>query len=559
MEILQIEDLSFCYPNTAVAALTDLNLSVERGEFVVVCGESGCGKTTLLRLLKKELIPAGEQSGSVRYCGTPVGELDDRTSAARIGFVMQDPDSQIVTDRVWHELAFGAENLGIPSDVIRRRAGEMAAYFGIDGWFRQSTDTLSGGQKQLLNLASVILLQPELLILDEPTAQLDPIAAADFIATLHRLNRELGLTVILSEHRLEEVFPIADKILLMDGGRVLLYEPPRAVGRRLSERSSAHPMLAGLPSAVRICSALGEEGDCPLTVREGRDYLESRYTGAVQPAESAPSPDGELRIELRDVWFRYEKDSPDVLRGASLQVKAGEIFALLGGNGAGKTTALNLIAGLSRPYRGKVLVDGKPIDRYKGGSLYQERLAQLPQNPRTLFLQTTVEADLTAAAAACPTDRRADELRAVVERLGIGAHLSKHPYDLSGGELQLCALAMLLLRNPRVLLLDEPTKGLDAAAKRRLCELLNELAAEGTAILTVTHDVEFAAECAHRCALFFDGQVLSADAPARFFGENNFYTTAASRMARGLWRSAVTCGQVIDCARAESAGKRGST
>ncbi|MBQ7354002.1 MAG: ABC transporter ATP-binding protein, partial [Clostridia bacterium] len=220
MEILQIENLSFRYPKAEHNALTDVTLSINRGELVVVCGQSGCGKTTLLRLLKKELAPAGEQVGSVRYCGTPVGELEDRTSAAEIGFVMQDPESQIVTDRVWHELVFGAENLGIPSDVIRRRAGELASYFGIDGWFRRTTDTLSGGQKQLLNLASVTLLQPKVLILDEPTAQLDPIAAAEFMNTLQRLNRQLGLTVILSEHRLEEVFPSADKILLMDKGKV---------------------------------------------------------------------------------------------------------------------------------------------------------------------------------------------------------------------------------------------------------------------------------------------------------------------------------------------------
>lgn len=555
MEILQIENLSFRYPKAEQNALTDVTMSIKRGEFVVVCGQSGCGKTTLLRLLKKELAPAGELGGSVRYCGTAISELEDRTSAAEIGFVMQDPDSQIVTDRVWHELAFGAENLGIPSDVIRRRAGELASYFGIDGWFRRTTDTLSGGQKQLLNLASVTLLQPKVLILDEPTAQLDPIAAAEFINTLQRLNRQLGLTVILSEHRLEEVFPIADKVLMMDKGRVLLYEPPRAVGRQLRRCAPAHPMLAGLPSAVRICSALGQKGDCPLTVREGRDYLESRYTGAKQPDETTPVADGECRIELRDVWFRYEKNSPDVLRGASLQVKSGEIFALLGGNGAGKTTTLNLIAGLPRPYRGKVLVDGKSVDRYSGDTLYRERLAQLPQNPRTLFLKPTVAEDLADAAEIYPSDRRDNAIRAVTELLEIGTLLSRHPYDLSGGEIQLCALAKLLLRNPRILLLDEPTKGLDAAAKVRLRILLSRLAAEGMAILAVTHDVEFAAEAAHRCALFFDGEVLSADTPARFFGENNFYTTAASRMARGLWRSAVTCGQVIACARAEAAGK----
>lgn len=550
MEILQVKDLSFRYPKTEEYALRDVNFTVRRGEFVVICGQSGCGKTTLLRLLKRELAPAGELGGAVLYNGAPLDKLDDRTSAAEIGFVMQDPESQIVTDRVWHELAFGAENLGLPSDVIRRRVGEMAAYFGIDGWFHQSTDTLSGGQKQLLNLAAVTLLQPKVLILDEPTAQLDPMAAADFIATLQRLNRELGVTVILSEHRLEEVFPIADQVLLLDGGKVVLYDPPRLVGRHLTALSADHPMLSGLPSAVRIGYALGTEGDCPLTVREGRDFLETHFTGAVQPPEPPPVAEGACALELRDVWFRYDKDTPDVLRGASLRVWEGESYALLGGNGAGKTTALHVIAGCYRPYRGKVLVNGKVAN----GSLREVRVSLLPQNPRTVFLKTTVEEDLTDAVESASADRE-EAVRAVAERLGITAHLSKHPYDLSGGEIELCALAKILLKSPRILLLDEPTKGLDAAAKERLGVLLKDLTAEGITVFLVTHDVEFAAQVADRCALFFDGQVLSVDIPTRFFAENSFYTTAASRMARGLWQSAVTCGQVVNCALSERAGK----
>lgn len=557
MEILQIEHLSFRYPNAEKLALNDVSFSVKRGEFVVVCGRSGCGKTTLLRLLKNELSPAGERSGTVRYGDTPLSELPDSTSAAEIGFVMQDPESQIVTDRVWRELAFGAENLGIPADSIRRRVAEMANYFGIEHWFRQQTDTLSGGQKQLLNLAAVMVMQPEILILDEPTAQLDPIAAADFIATLSRLNRELGLTVILSEHRLEEVFPIADRVLLMDGGEVLLYDTPREVGQKLPVLRPAHPMLAGLPAAVRICSVLGLGGDCPLTVKEGRSYLESRFSGKYQPAEPiCRAAWGKPTVVLKDVWFRYEKDRPDVLRGMSMQVFPGEVFAILGGNGAGKTTALNVIAGLCPAYRGKVLIDGKAVDGYKGGSLYRQTLACLPQNPLTVFLKSTVGEELAEAADAVSPDLRQEKLNEVIARLGIAHLLSKHPYDLSGGEAQKCALAKLLLVSPRILLLDEPTKGLDAGAKETLRLLLKELAEEGMTVLLVTHDVEFAAEASDRCALFFDGEVLSVDHPTKFFSENEFYTTAANRMARRLWKTAVTCRQVIECCQTEGENGR---
>ncbi len=543
MDIFQIQDLSFRYPNAKQPAIAGLTLSVAPGEFVLVAGASGSGKTTLLRLLKPALAPAGEKIGQICYKGEEMEGLDEVTAASKIGFVLQDPESQIVTDRVWSELAFGAENVGIPPSRIGRRIGETATYFGIDNWLYQPTHQLSGGQKQLLNLASVTLTDPDVLILDEPTAQLDPIAAAEFLTTLRRLNRELGVTVILSEHRLEEVFPMADRVILLEEGRLLVDAPPADFGRCLRAQRIDHPMLAGLPSAQRIATALGETERCPLTVREGRAYLQARYTGKNQPPIPVEPTADEVALELRDCWFRYEKNSSDILRGTGLQLRRGEIFALLGGNGAGKTTALGVLAGLLRPYRGRVLVEGKPLEKY-GDSLYRRRLAMLPQNPRTLFLHPTLAEDLALRAAPAA-------VQAMADRLSIAHLLDRHPYDLSGGEIQKAALALLLLAEPTILLLDEPTKGLDPAAKAELAGLLGTLAGEGMAILAVTHDVEFAAESADRCALFFDGQVGEADCPARFFADHHFYTTAASRMARGLWPTAVTCDAVIAAARAE--------
>lgn len=556
MEILHLEDLSFCYNGAEKTAIEHISLSVNRGEFVVVCGESGCGKTTLLKLLKRELAPAGTQTGKIFYNGVLQQELDEKTSACEIGFVLQNPDSQIVTDKVWHELAFGLENMGLATNVIRRRVGEMASYFGIQGWFRKNTNELSGGQKQLLNLAAVMVMQPKVLILDEPTGQLDPIAAADFIATLQKLNRELGLTVILVEHRLEEVFSVADKVLFMENGGVLLYDCPKKIGARLSQICKTHPMLQGLPSAVRIFQALNLSGECPLTVKEGRDFLEKHFlpeNGARFLPKAGQSGGGseEPAVELKNVWFRYEKDLPDVLRGTSLQVRCGEVYCVLGGNGTGKTTMLNVISGLNKAYRGKVLINGKPIRQYKGNSLYRGTLAFLPQNPQTVFVKDTVEGDLTELLQALevPKNKRQEKVAAVAEKMGVQHLLKRHPFDLSGGEQQKCAIAKMLLLEPKILLLDEPTKGLDAYSKQALKKVLSGLKKSGLTILMVTHDVEFAAENADRCALFFDGENLSADVPERFFAQNNFYTTAANRMARGLWQYAVTCEQVVACAK----------
>ena len=548
MEILACKNLSFSYPEADRKAVDGLNISINAGDFVVICGESGCGKTTLLRLLKRELAPAGERSGEILYAGVLQERLDDRTAAGDIGFVMQNPEHQLVTDKVWHELAFGLENLGVPTATIRRRVGEMASFFGIQTWFRQKTAELSGGQKQLLNLAAIMVMQPRLLILDEPTSQLDPIAAAEFIATLHKINKELGLTILLVEHRLEEVFPIADKVAVMEAGKVLLYDTPRAVGAALGQQAKNHPMLRGLPSATRIFNGLATGGDCPLTVREGRNYLDAYFAQTMrQPLHAPYVPNAEKALEVKDIWFRYEQDHPDVVRGVSFDVRRSETFTILGGNGTGKTTTLAVVSGQRRAYSGKVLIEGKSVKKYKGPELYRHNLAYLPQNPQTVFLKSTVAEDFSEICKSMAYDKA--DAAALVEnlshRLGIAHLLHKHPYDLSGGEQQKAALCKILLLKPKILLLDEPTKGIDASAKHTLGGILRELKAEGLTILMVTHDVEFAAAHSDRCALFFDGEITSVGVPHEFFSDNNFYTTAASRISRHLVRGAVLCEEVI--------------
>lgn len=551
MEILSIKDLTFSYPNKENFALQNVNLSINSGDFVVVCGQSGSGKTTLLRMLKKEIAPHGEKQGAVYYKGEDVEKLDDKISAQKIGFVFQKPDQQIVTDKVWHELAFGLESLGYDSDYIRLRVGEMANYFGITSLFRKKTTELSGGQKQLMNLASVMAMSPDVIILDEPTSQLDPITANDFITTLKKINDELGLTLIIIEHRLQEVFPIADKVAVMEDGKVICYDTPRNVCEKLSN----HPMSQGFPSAVRIWQKSGSKGECPLTVKEGRNFINLNFSERKLPLRNT-IPNTEDIITLKDVFFRYEKGGNDILSGTNLSIKKGEHFCILGGNGSGKTTTLKILAGLLKPYRGKVIIDNNKMTKKTTADFNRLGVAMLPQNPESVFLKSRVIDDYTELCKIKGIEKSnyEDKINSVAEKLGIKDLLENHPYDLSGGEIQKCALGKVLISEPKILLLDEPTKGVDAYSKLSLSKILQEIKSDGVTIITVTHDVEFASIVADRCGLFFDGEVLSSLVPQEFFSKNNFYTTASSRISRDKFANAVTVDDVVSLIKEEQNG-----
>lgn len=544
MEILRVENLSFKYPTGKAPTLKELSFSVNEGEFVVLCGATGSGKSTLLRLLKRELAPLGEKSGSVCYGGRSLEQLDARTAASEIGFVMQRPEQQIAADKVWHELALGLENLGESQDVIRRRCAEMAGYFGIAPWFDRETSKLSGGQKQLLNLAAVMAMNPRVLILDEPTAQLDPIAASDFIGTLLKINRELSLTVIIAEHRLEELIPVCDRLIALDCGEIVADAPPREALPLLASRPA---LLRMMPAASRLSMALGLEtkGEVPLTVREGKRMIEEHYTNKVRslPAKTPVAPEVNA-LEFRDVWFRYSQKGEDILRGTSFHVKQGEFFCILGANGSGKTTALGAVAAINRIFSGKIKIFGKQLKDYKNGTLYQSCLAWLPQDPQTLFLRNTLREELKGA-----------EAEAAMLGLDLNKYADTHPYDLSGGEQQLAALARVLSTKPKLLLLDEPTKGLDAASRERITDILRRLRDGGMTILAVTHDAEFAADAADRCALFFRGEIVSTGTPREFFAANSFYTTAANRMTRGHYDGIVTLPEAVEICRLNGEAK----
>ena len=541
MAHFQIENLTFAYPASPDRlTLAGVDLQVEKGEYVVLCGKSGSGKTTLLRHLKPVLTPYGKRSGRVLFDGVPVEELPGWEQAAKIGYVMQNPDDQIVTDKVWHELAFGLENLGVEQTAMRARVAEMACYFGIQDWFHRDVADLSGGQKQLLNLAAIMAMQPEVLILDEPTSQLDPIAASDFLNTVRKINVELGTTVIITEHRLEDIFPYADRAVVMSEGRVIADDTPRNIGRLLHEQRQ--DMFAAMPTPMQVFYRAGAQGECPLTVREGRTWL-----GGAFPDGAAVTALPEMPLEeksppvlvLKELWFRYEKNSADVLRGVCLEVAAGRIHAIVGGNGAGKSTALKAVCGICRPYRGEVKVLGKPVGKYRGAELFRSCLAMLPQDPKSLFVKKSVREELEEMS------DDGEALRRIAEECGITQLMDSHPYDLSGGEQQRVALAKVLLTRPKVLLLDEPTKGIDSFFKEKLAGILCRLAEEGMAIVMVSHDVEFCARYAQQVSMFFDGQILTTDTPGRFFGGNSFYTTAAARMSRHVFHRAVTPEDVV--------------
>ncbi len=547
MECFKVENLSFTYPVRCDMALCDINFTINQGEFILLCGKSGCGKTTLLRLLKSSLSPFGKITGNIYFNGKKLADCDVKEQASGIGFVMQNPDNQIVTDKVWHELAFGLESLGIEQNEIRTRVSEMASFFGIQSWFYKNVAELSGGQKQLLNLASVMVMNPSVLILDEPTSQLDPISASEFLNTLEKINRELGTTVILTEHRMEETFPLADRVIVMDNGKIIADETPKKAGKILKDIN--HDMCKALPTPMRVHASVKNSLPCPITVRDGRMWLseyskENTLSDGVIPKDKAQE-NADAVIEVKNAWFRYEKDLPDAVKDFNLSVNKGELFCLVGGNGTGKTTALSLISGLNKPYRGDVKINGESVLKIK--NLYDGLLGVLPQNPQSVFVKKTVHLDLMEGLSEqeLTKEEKEQKVHNIAGLCRIENLLDSHPYDLSGGEQQRTALAKILLMRPEILLLDEPTKGMDAQFKEEFADILLGLKAKGVTIVMVSHDIEFCAEYADRCALMFDGNITSQGTPREFFKGKNFYTTSANRMARTCLPDAVLAEDII--------------
>ena len=461
---IEVRGLSFAYPGADAAVLEGLDWSVPQGAFALLVGGTGSGKSTLLSLLKPEIAPTGECAGELRVLGEDVADMDVRASAERVGYVFQDPENQIVCETVWHEMAFGLENLGVPRDEMRRRVAETSYFFGLEDWLHRDTDTLSGGRKQLLSLAAVLALRPRVLLLDEPTSQLDPVAEKNFLHALFRVNRELGCTVVVATHQPRPMLEYATCAYRIEGGRV----------RKVADLAS----LGG---------------------REGLLTLDScQPTRGATPGAAA----------IREGWFRYDRAGGWVLRGLDVAFSAGAVHAIVGGNGCGKSTMLSVLAKTAKLQRGHMM---------RGAA----SAALLPQNPKALLVAETVRDELMEWASACGYDESAAQEQAA--RLGLVGLDARHPYDLSGGQRQLLALAKLLLIGPELLLLDEPTKGLDLASRRIIARALREHAQVGGTVVMATHDLDFAEQVSDDIAMMFDGEIACMEPPADFFADNVFY------------------------------------
>ncbi|WP_442599676.1 ABC transporter ATP-binding protein [Neobacillus sp. D3-1R] len=530
MAVIEIKNVTFTYPNADRPALRNISLNVEKGQFIVLFGSSGSGKSTLLRLLKKDIQPHGELKGEILIEGNKADK--SVCQEGNIGFVFQDPENQVVADDVLHEIVFGLENLGLSTNEMRGRVAEMVHYFGLEPLLHRKTNELSGGMKQHINLASVLLMQPNILLLDEPTAQLDPVSAKEFLDMLVRLNEEFGMTIILAEHRLEEILTISDKIVLMENGEVKAEGEPRKVLSEIWE-SSNRPFIPTIPSLYFSATKKDERNAIPLTVKEGKSWLINQKIMTentfVQPFSGKYN---KSLLEVKDVFFRYNREEDFVLTDLQFSLKTGEFYALLGGNGSGKSTLLKMLTGILKPTQGKILLHNKPLKSYKSKEL-AKKIGYLPQNPKLFFIHDTVEKEIQKTMELWGLSNH-DEARKLIENLGINHVLSNHPYDLSGGELQKASLACLLLREPEILILDEPTKGLDPISKENLSNILVSLQKKGITILMSTHDVEFAAAHASRCGMMFQGNITSENNPRKFFNGNFFYTTMVQRLFRHL-------------------------
>ena len=598
--IIQIRDLTFAYAAGDEPVLSDINIDISSGEFVIIMGSSGSGKTTLLKMLKRNMIPAGRYSGRVYIYGKEADKLTDRENAAGIGYVSQDPDNQIVTDKVWHELAFGLENLGMDNVTIRKKVAEMSEYFGITGWYDKEVSKLSGGQKQILNLASVMVMQPGILLLDEPTANLDPLAAIRFLDVVKRINQELGVTVVMVEHNLEHIYADADRIIAIDKGRVAANSSPKKAAADIITAGSF--LIEGLPVASRLYSGYHKKNgnsvvsynnvnidsnnknnhilsdEIPLTVKEGRrwyvnykkvygkditkdkdkinnfagksiindkvikkDVLEDNITGNKNKKrigfikknnlENKSSRKNTDNIEntvcqLKNVSYSYNKKLPYIIDGVDVSFKEGKITAILGGNGAGKSTMLKLIAGIIEPVRGKIISN--------------KRIIMLPQDPKAVFTEVSVEEELAEVLMDkgngiynnMPMEDKREIVEQIIEEFGLNDIRKNNPYDISGGQQEKLAIAKVLLLKPEVLLLDEPTNGLDPYFKKTLGKLLKKINAGGVTIIIVSHDLEFVDSFCDDVIMLFDRKVAAQDSTHKFLRDNMFYTTNYYRIIK---------------------------
>ncbi len=547
MVAFSIKNLSFTYPGESKKALSGISLDINKGEFVVLCGKSGSGKSTLLRMLKPETAPHGKTEGEIIYFGKRKDEYSLRESASDIGYLMQNTEYQTVTHSVRSELAFGMENLGLDSKTIRLRIAEISAYFSLDKIIDKKNSELSGGQKQLVCLAGILSMHPKAVIFDEPASQLDPVSAEALFSTAKKLSRENGMTVIITEHRLESLIPDADRLIVLDEGKIISDCAPENTARELFNNNEY--IKKSMPVPMRIGAAIGSTDILPLDVSSCRRLLEKHIRPDISyelSEEKAISKTDSFVLEAKNISFAYDK-SGYVLKDFSLKVPEGSFYALMGANAAGKTTALSLMSGLLPCKKGSVKIFGKDIKKYKEKELYNGISALLPQKCESLFSSETVREDLLSSLdgtglSKAEKEKKIEEIALITE---ISHILTHHPYDISGGEMQRAALSMVLLKEPKIIFMDEPTKGMDSLFKEKFASVIKELCSKGVTVIAVSHDTEFCASYCDCCAMISDGMCISESEAKKFFAGNFFYTTAANKIARDFFPDAITEKEVI--------------
>lgn len=543
--IAQVTNLNFQYALATEPNLTNINLTVNNGDFITLAGNSGSGKTTLLRQLKKELWPVGERSGEIEFEGQPLVDLPQSQSAQKIGMVFQNPDNQLVMDTVIQELAFSLENIGVPNANIQKRIAELVSFLGFQDLLYASVHDLSGGQKQLVNLASVLILQPDLLLLDEPTAQLDPIATKEFISLLQRVHDELGITVIISEHHLDDILPLSNQLWLMDQGQISYQGSVTGGLQAIWEKPALRDFVPDVPHVFLQNGLIQPDKitELPLTVVSGKQLIEQRHwqlqhvRRAINVSQAAPI------LSVKNISFQYEKNDPMILEHLNLTVQAGDWVAIVGKNGTGKSTLLKALVGLLQPRRGEIKLQQKKLAKWASDDLFKT-LGYLSQTPSDHFSYDTVQMEFFERAQQLELPNPTNIAQEMLAKLGITYLAERNPHDASGGEQQLIALGIILLSQPELLLLDEPTKGLDPVRKQQLGQLLRQLQNDGLTIVMASHDMEFSARFATQCALLFDGEVVSQEEPYDFFAHNFFYTTAVNRMLRSQLPAALNWEEV---------------
>ena len=561
MALIEIKDLQFNYPGVEEPAISDINLDIDEGEFILICGPSGCGKTTLIKQLVPAITPYGKRQGSVQYKGHDISEYDEASFGQDIGYVSQNPMNQMITDKVWHEIAFGMESHNMPQEIMERRMAEICEFFGMQSWIDRDVDTLSGGEMQMVHLAAIMVMEPKVLVLDEPVAQLDPLSAANFLDMLRRINSEIGTTIIIVEHHLEEVYKMASQVVAMNKSRIDVVGAPRFVAANMKYNSY-------LPSVVKIVRNVDKNiEDIPLSVAEGQRWLKKMWgerpsissandnmasthnnkaAGLDEPSENTKN--AEAVLKLKDIAFAYE-DGKEVLKDCNLSVRPGEVFALLGGNGTGKSTLLHVICQTYKANYGTIHIFDSKVKSIKDAPLGYGKAVYMPQDPMALFTEINVHDELKEALEGTdiPLEEKEKKIEDMLSELGLTGYDKMHPYDLSSGQMQLLALGKLLLLEPKLILMDEPTKGLDYDKKLQLGGLLGELTRQGVTILMVSHDIEFCARFATRCAFMHDGRIVATSPSRDFFAGNRFFTTYTNRMARAYIRDAVLPEEVVQC------------